>query len=139
VIPRDNAPETREIAAALQQRLRTILERTFPGKPVDVRPEPERVCPRAGCIAFTVGVLLHRNQAGCVAIALVSGPGTSSAKLVPWGGNVRLRSNVVPFREPPETQITVTDYLRCNEFLGHEQLTEREGEVIAAIRGVAPR
>jgi hypothetical protein len=138
VIPRDVADATRDLARALQARMRTLVARTFPGRPIDVRPEPERVCPRAGCTAMTVGVLLTRNQNGCVALALVSGPGAAPAKLVAWGGGISLQSDTVPFREPPETQVTVTDYLGCDGFLDEESLTQNESEVVRAMRAVAP-
>ncbi len=137
VIPRDVVPMTRDLAAALQRKIRDVVARTLPGRPIDVRPEPERVCPRAGCTAMTVGVLVHRNQNGCVALALVSGPGTAPSKIVPWGGGVRLRADSVPFREAPETQVTVTDYLTCDGLLDHEQLRERETDVAAALRSAA--
>jgi hypothetical protein len=137
VIPRDVVPQTRDLAAALQRKIRGVVSHALPGRPIDLRPEPERVCPRAGCAAMTVGVLLHRNQNGCVALALVSGPGTAPAKIVPWGGGVRLRADTVPFREAPESQVTVTDYLTCDGMLDHEELREREAEVAAAIRGAA--
>jgi len=138
IIPRDVADATRDLAKGLQARMRDLVARTLPGRPIDVRPEPERVCPRAGCTAMTVGVLLTRNQNGCAALALVSGPGTAPAKLVSWGGGIRLRSDTVPFREPPETQVTVTDYLGCEGFLAEESLGLNESEVVRAIRAVAP-
>ena len=108
------------------------------GQPIDVRPEPERVCPRAGCSAMTVGVLLTRNQNGCVALALVSGPGAAPAKLVAWGGGIRLQNDTVPFREPPETMVTVTDYLTCDGFLDEESLRLNESEIVRAMRAVHP-
>lgn len=138
VIPRSVADQTRDIAKGLQARLRQIASKTFPGKRIDVRPEPERVCPRAGCTAMTIGALLTRNQDGCVAIALVSGPGTSNAKLVAWGGGIRLQNDTVPFREPPETQVTVTDYLGCGGFLDEESLRENESEIVRAMRAAHP-
>lgn len=138
VIPRAVADSTRDLAKGLQARMRQIASKTFPGRPIDVRPEPERVCPRAGCTAMTVGVLLTRNENGCVALALVSGPGTAPSKLVAWGGGIRLQNDTVAFREPPETQVTVTDYLVCDGFLDEESLRANESEIVRAMRAVHP-
>src|SRR5690242_7723512 len=57
--------DTRQIAARIQRRLQSIVGRALPGRSVDVRPEPERVCPRAGCQAIAVGAVLSRSGGGC--------------------------------------------------------------------------
>ena len=49
VIPRSEDPQTDQDAAFVQGQLRAAIARALPGRPVDVRPNPERVCPRAGC------------------------------------------------------------------------------------------
>ncbi len=133
VIPRTETPEMRAVAFGLQQRLRAIAMRTFPGKRVDVRPEPERVCPRAGCTATTIGVVLANDVQGCAAIAFVSAPGQSPQELVPWGGEVRLKTSKVPFRDPPEAQVTLDDYVPCAKLLDDEKLAQREADVVAAL------
>lgn len=135
-IPRAAAAGSGEVAAALQDHLRGLVERTLPGRPIDVRPEPERVCPRAGCTAMTVGALLLRNEGGCIVVGLVSGPGTASAHLVPWVGQVDLRQRTVPFREPPEAQVTARDFARCSDIVN--RLPDGDTELTAAIQQVAP-
>src|SRR5258706_8826239 len=102
--------DTRQIAARLQRRLQTMVARALPGRPVDVRPEPERVCPRSGCSAIAVGAVLSRSGGGCAVAALISDPGTSAARIVPWAGRVSLRHPTVPFRQPPEQEMSVEDY-----------------------------
>jgi hypothetical protein len=128
----------RAIAANVQTRLRAVVERTLPGRTVDVRPEPERVCPRAGCNAMTVGFsLYHSNSGACSVVALVSGAGASPARLIPWAGRVQLREETVPFREPPEGRILVEDAVPCAGL--NEALTAGEAAVAEAIRTAAGR
>jgi hypothetical protein len=105
--------ETRAVAGRLQSRIADLVRKSAAGKTVDVRPEPERVCPRAGCKAMTVGVLLARAGKGCAAAALISGPGTAPARIVPWLGSITANRASVPFREPPESAVDVKDYLPC--------------------------
>lgn len=127
--------ETRALATAVQEELRALVERALPGQPIDVRPEPERVCPLAGCTAMTVGVVLARRDAGCAAIAVVSGPGQAEASLVPWAAAVRLDHDRVSFRAPPESEVTVTDFARCDSLV--ESLAAREEVIVEAIRAAA--
>jgi hypothetical protein len=105
--------ETRAIAGRLQSRLAEIVRKGAGGKTVEVRPEPERVCPRSGCKAVSVGLVLARAGKGCAAAALISGPGTVPARVVPWLGGVTANQTSVPFRQPPEGAIDVRDYLTC--------------------------
>jgi len=135
VIERSPSGESTAIAAALQQRVRDLVAEALPGTTVDVRPEPERVCPQAGCLGVSVGVLLLREQDGCAALALVSRPGRSAATLVRWSGDVQLRGASVPFREPPENAVTVSDYTPCGELTG--DLAPRDADVVEAIRAAA--
>jgi hypothetical protein len=134
--PRSIDPEARELAAKLQARVAEVARKAAPGRSVEVRPEPERVCPRTGCAAVTVGILLARRGDSCAALALVSGPGTSPAHLLPWAGQVKLRSDVVPFREPAESQVSVDDYVPCAGLI--ERLGAREAEITEYIRGLLP-
>jgi hypothetical protein len=115
--PRDGASSATEIARGLQQRLASVAKQVAKERPIDVRPAPERVCPRSGCAATSLGVLLAVAGKGCAAVALVSAKGPSSAELVPWGGVVELRSSSVPFREPPEASVSVSDYVPCETLL----------------------
>jgi hypothetical protein len=107
--------ETRAIAQRLQARLAELARRAAAGKSVELRPEPERVCPRSGCKAVTVGLLLARAGKGCAAAALISGPGTAPARVVPWLAGMTANRASVPFREPPEVAVDVSDYLPCSD------------------------
>jgi hypothetical protein len=124
--------ETRQIAARIQRRLSAMVARALPGRPVDVRPEPERVCPRSGCAATAVGAVLSRSGGGCAVAALVSEPGTSAARILPWAGKITLRHPTVPFRQPPEQEMSVDDYQNCGALDG--DLAAHEAEVEAALK-----
>lgn len=135
VVPGSEAETSHLLAARLQAALRALVASTLPGRPIDVRPEPERVCRRAGCLAIRVGALLARRGDGCVVVAVVGGPGPSPARLVPWVGIVRLESEQIPFREPPESHLTVLDFARCDEVVS--QLSDREPAIAAALSELA--
>jgi len=124
--------DTRQIAARLQRRLQAIVARALPGRPVDVRPEPERVCPRSGCAAVAVGAVLSRSGGGCAVAALVSDPGTSAARLVPWAAKITLRHPTVPFRQPPEQEMSVDDFENCGAL--DAALAPHDADVEAALR-----
>lgn len=132
MIPREIADQNHELAAALQRHVRTVVQRNMPGLSLDVRPEPERVCPQGGCKATTIGILLSREQQGCLVLALIGKPGESPTKIVPWAGDVQLRADTVPFREYPETQITIADYVPCNALLS--TMDDNEGAVLKALK-----
>lgn len=135
IVPGSEAEGSHQLAARLQSALRALVASTLPERPIDVRPEPERVCRRAGCLALRVGALLARRGDGCVVVAVVGGPGPSPARLIPWVGRVRLESEQIPFREPPESHLTVLDFARCDEVVS--QLEDGEAAVAAALRELA--
>lgn len=135
VLPRGSSgpdAETRAIAGEVQRELETLARRAAPGAEVDARPEPERVCPRSGCRAASLGVLLARAGSGCAVLALVSKPGTSAQRIVPWYGQVRLDADQVPFREHAERKVHVEDYGSCSALPG--ALAERRSAIEEAIR-----
>ena len=136
VIPKTDDVAITSLAGDLQKELAGVVKTTFTGKAVDVRPEPERVCPRDGCAAMTVGLLLTHIKGGCAVMALVSGPGKAPQKVVPWAGLVKLKRDEVPFREPPESDVTIKDAVPCADVM--KQLEEKKGDVVAAMKNVAP-
>ena len=82
----------RERRKALQKHVRHVVEKNLPGRQIDFRPEPERVCPRQGCKSMSVGTLLSRHKQGCLVLALISRPGQSPVTIIPWAGNVKLKT-----------------------------------------------
>lgn len=115
IVPKSEIVAMRGPAKALQDRLKAMLEQHFPGRPIDVRPEPERVCPKpGGCDATSVGVLIGVQHGECVAVVLVSPPGESAQLLMPWAGGMEAPVSV-PFREPPESSIALRDMVPCDK------------------------
>lgn len=135
IIPRDIVDENRDLAAALQQQMKILVEKHLPGRAIDFRPEPERVCPKTGCAGASVGLLLSRQGQGCLVLALVSRPGVSPTRIVPWVGKVQLRGDTVGFREWPESQITVADYIPCSSLL--TTMDAQEAAIAAALKAAA--
>jgi len=135
IIPREIVDENRDLGAALQRHVRGVVERALPGRPIDFRPEPERVCPKGGCKGPTVGLLLSRLDQGCIVLALVSKPGEAPTKIIPWAGTVTLRADMVPFREYPEQMITVADYIPCSSLLS--TMDRNEAAIAAEIKRAA--
>ena len=117
---------------ALQAKLREFAAAALPDAPADVRPDPERACPREGCLGVSVGALLVAQGDECVVVAIVSEAGPSSAKLLPVMGRVNLRSPEIPFREPAESFVQVRDFAPCSELGG--ALEVHRAEIEAAIR-----
>ncbi len=114
VVPSSQTEAARPVAAAIQQQLRQLTTHAAPGKPLDVRPEPERVCPRAGCAGASVGAMLAISPGGaCAVVGWVAGPGPGTMRLFPWVGEVTLKQEVIDFREPPESFVVIEDYASC--------------------------
>lgn len=136
VAPKSDDPEVKEIAELAQSRLASLAGEL--GVEVDKRPEPERVCPRPqGCKAVSLGFVLAKHQGGCALVATVSKPGESPATLVPWVGTVELRSSTVPFREPPESEVSVTEMASCSKLkkdLSANAAPADEAKVVSALK-----
>lgn len=136
VIPSSIADENAQLAGQIQARLKQTIERALPGRPIDVRPSPERVCPREGCDGMPINVLFNRNGNACLVVALIGGPGGAPIRLIPWAGTVEFKADSVPHREPPESQVVIKDYVPCDALLN--AMTDNESFVEAAIRSSAP-
>ena len=136
IIPKEIVDENRDLAAALQKHVRAVVERHFPNRSIDFRPEPERVCPKAGCTSVSIGTLISRRKHGCLVLALVQRPGVSPLKIIPWAGKVELKSDTVGFREYPENQVTVADYVPCDSLL--KTLDAEEPKVVDALKAATP-
>ncbi|MCB9676162.1 MAG: hypothetical protein H6737_13660 [Alphaproteobacteria bacterium] len=118
VIPASTDNEVTAVANELQQRMAEIAKRAAPLATRDLRPEPERVCPRArGCRATSLGVLLGQQDGGCVAVAVLGPPGETDLELYPLAGTVDLASKTVPFRSPPENSVTVREFVPCSKLV----------------------
>lgn len=123
-------------AADVQAALRVIAERAAAGRPVEVRPDPERACPQAGCRATALGAVLLHSGNGCAVVATVSAPGRTPQRLVAWVGNVNIRTFEVPFRQPPEGHVRIDDFASCAELAG--SLQENTGQIETTLRTTMP-
>jgi hypothetical protein len=138
IIPAGEVDSTRMIAGLVQDRMKELVERTLPGRAIDVRPDPERTCPQAGCAAVALGVLIVRDGDGCAVVGFVMPPGTTEATtLVPWAGGLTLKRSAIPFRAHPESEVSVSDFGRCNDLPA--SLAEHEADVAAALTAAAGR
>ena len=118
-----------QVQAALVKIAQSLNER------VDVRPAPERVCPKeTGCRATALGAVVVVQGEGCAVVATISAPGASPAKLVPWVSKQTLKGKEVAFRKPPEAAVQVTDFTPCGELAA--ALEEGTSKVAEALRGV---
>ena len=113
IIPSAQAEQTSELAAKVQVQVTALARRTMPGRALDVRPKGERSCPETGCPGGSLGVLLIRKGEGCAAVALVGVPGRSKLRLAAWAGQLELKKYEVEFRDPPESQVRVVDFVPC--------------------------
>lgn len=130
IIPSSERERLAGTARALQDRLHTMLKEAYPDRPIDVRPAPERVCMRTGCLAPSVGVLIAAQGDNCVAVAIVSDAGQSPQRLMPWAGLLTTALQV-PFREPPESSLTIHEFVECDTLA--EATLEREQRVKEAL------
>lgn len=135
IVPATEAKRSRPLASAIQKRLEILARRVLPGRPVDVRPAPERVCRRAGCEAISLGALIARRGDGCAVVLLVAPPGPSPAEMIPAAGELRMKREKLPFRNHPESLVTIRDFARCSQVM--DELTGHEGAVQAALHRAA--
>jgi hypothetical protein len=115
MVPETDDPLMRQVATALQDALATEVNAQYPAEKVDVRPSPERVCPREGCRALSVSVLLGHQLGGCAAVALVGPPGALAQRLVPLAGTIDLAGPGVPYRDRPEDHVVIREFVPCDK------------------------
>ena len=132
VIPRSDDPEVRALAQDVQNELVELAKATFPDRAIDVRPEPERVCPRGGCDAATFGVLLVHKGSKCAAVALMSAGQTATNDLAVWAGEVTLKLDRVAFREYPENHVGISEYVPCDQLV--TAMSDKREEIAATLK-----
>ncbi len=116
IIPRTDDAMVHDIAFKVQARLERIAGKAATS--VDRRPEPERVCPRGeGCRGASLGAVLAVKDKGCAVVAVVGPAGPKDERLVSLAGTVSLRSDTVAFRDPPENNVTVQEFVPCEKLL----------------------
>ncbi|MBX3271199.1 MAG: hypothetical protein KF729_13110 [Sandaracinaceae bacterium] len=136
IVPAGSDEALAATAAAVQRRLVALTEEVADGAPIDVRPSPERVCPRQGCRAASVGAALLHANGRCAVVLITSPPGASRAHLDAWVGEVDILNSSPPFRDPPEEHLRVRELVPCADVAG--ALEEAPEELSTNIRGVRP-
>lgn len=137
VVPESTDPQLVEIAAQVQQRLSAAATRAAAGKTVDTRPAPERVCPQVGCRAVSVTSMLAQREGGCAVVAAVGPPGASAQTLVPLVGGARVPTPTMPFRTPFERQVTVTEFVPCDQVLSQLETSSLEASLASLLAQAA--
>jgi len=132
----ENDPDLQLKAAKVQHRLAVIAHEAFPDAAIDVRPEPEKVCPRDGCEGVVLGIIMKKRESGCIIAAFTAKHGQSDSLIVPWVGAVEAKGPA-PFREPPESYLTIHKYGSCatiDDSLKSNGAVGDETAVVAAVK-----
>lgn len=139
VIPRKYDPKLDHVVKAIQTRLHSVVSRALPGKPVDRRPSPQRVCPQRGCDGVTAGVLVAHADGGCAVLVFTAEPGSTGPRtLIPWAGGVTLKGNQFDFRSPPESLVQVQDFAKCESLLTDDNAFD-DDTIIRALQAVGSK
>jgi hypothetical protein len=134
--PKGDEAVSRELATKVQRRLGELAKRAVGARSIDVRPEPEKVCPQEGCIATSLGAVIVVRDKACAVVATAAGPNASPWHLLPWAGKAQLAKDTVPFRDPPEDQVKIVDYVACDKLL--EGTEDKDAELARYIAGLMP-
>ena len=114
IVTPDTEPKDRSnVALQAQQKIADLL--TGRGHVVDVRPSPQRVCPRSGCKGQTVEIVLAHMQEGCTLTAVHRSEPQGPGVLVALAGQQSFKRATVPFRSQPERQLVVGEFLACDK------------------------
>ena len=132
IIPATQDPTILSTARSVQARLTALARERYPTRAIDVRPEPQRACPQAGCEATSVNAVIVHNQGSCVVVGLVAPPGRSPTTMIPWAGPVDLKQPTVPFRDYPESSLVIRDFLGCDDLAA--PLAAQQEPIAEAIR-----
>lgn len=132
VIPAATADGLDPIAIAAQARMSGLVAQTLPGRPITLRPKPQRVCPQGGCNGLSVGLLLAHVETGCAAAALIGGPGRTPRRIIPWAGRMQLKAMQSEFRGTPESNVTLQELVPCDTLV--RTMGERDAAVAEALK-----
>ncbi len=112
LVPETDDPVLRELAERMRDRLYGAAAEVVPYRRVDVRPEPERVCPLRGCRGPAVSVMIGHREGGCVVVGLLQPPGPKPPVAWSIAGKVDL-TEPLAFRRPPEKALVVREFTPC--------------------------
>src|SRR5688500_18623161 len=68
LVPEAEDPVIVDLARRLQQRVADAAAGSVDARRIDLRPAPERVCPRAGCKTTSLTLMLGHQDGGCALI-----------------------------------------------------------------------
>lgn len=132
IVPATEDPQLIALGREVQTLLADLT--TTLGRSPNVRPMPERACPRAGggCQVPTASALIAHHEGGCAVVGLIGATGEGGTESIGWVGHVQVRQRIVPFREPPENGVRVVDFVPCDEVAA--ALPERRDVLTDALR-----
>ncbi|MEN0061496.1 MAG: hypothetical protein AAGA48_05055 [Myxococcota bacterium] len=132
VVPETDDPSIRDLADRMQDRLYAAAAKVVPYRRVDVRPAPERVCPREdGCRAPAVSVMIGHREGGCVMLGLLHPPGTQAPIAFTIAGKVE-QIEALGFRDPPERSVVVREFTSC----AYVEATYQESAFVEGLRAL---
>ncbi|MEM6925688.1 MAG: hypothetical protein AAF602_02070 [Myxococcota bacterium] len=131
LVPETDDPVLRDLADRMKNRLYAAAAEVVPYRRVDVRPEPERVCPRDGCRAPAVSVMIGHQEGGCVVVGLLQPPGPTPPVAWSVSGEVELIEPLA-FRTPPENAVVVREFTPC----AYAEAGFEAEKVVAALRAM---
>ena len=133
VFPKTDDPAAHAVAARVQARLAELAKRAGGARGVDVRPDPETVCPpKGGCEATSVSAVIVMKGTTCAVAGLFAGPKGSPAHLLPWSGKIDFANEIVAVGESPESHVKVKDFVPCDALI-----VKRENEEAGLARYIA--
>ncbi len=135
VIPSATADKMDPVAVSAQARMSGLVAQTLPGRPITLRPKPERVCPQGGCAGLSIGLVLAHVENGCAAAALIGGPGRTARRIIPWAGRIELKAMQVEFRGQPESLLSLKELVPCDDLV--RVMGERDAAVAEALKFAA--
>ena len=136
LVPASDDQAMRLAATGLQAAVAERAGALVTAERVDTRPEPERVCPREGCRAVSVSLLIGHQGGGCAVVALVGPPGPEAQRLVPLVGTIDLAGPGVSYRSAPEGHVVVREFVPCEQIREGLDL-EPLARAISEARGAA--
>lgn len=131
VVPPTDDPVVRDLADRMQDRLYAAAAKVVPYRRVDVRPEPERVCPREGCRVPAVSVTIGHREGGCAIVGQLQPPGATAPIIWTIAGEVE-QVEPLRFRDPPESALLVREFAPCR----YAEATYEESVIVDGLRAL---
>ena len=125
-----------DVAARVHQRLEMLARRAGGARHVEVRPEPEVTCPKAGCIAMIVSAYVVVKGDQCGVVAYAADVNSAPAHLLPWSGKFALKAETFPSNESPAALVGQAELVPCDQLL--EGKANEEATIARTLVGLLP-